>query len=128
MRMRNQCVVAAAALLLLFGTSAFAQALQWIATPVDDRGDPLRLNFIGSENRSHIAALDAAGNLLIAGGSNRPGSFPETERRMLAKYAAADGAQLWRFIGPAQSDFISVAVNAAGDAFAVGFVGSGGMQ
>ena len=127
MRMPKTRSFAAAALLLLFGASAFAQTLQWIATPLDDRSDPMRLDFPSLQSRAHVAALDAAGGLLIAGGSNRPGSFPETERRLLVKYGA-DGVQQWRFIGPAQSDFIAVAVNAAGDAFAVGFVGSGGIE
>jgi len=127
MRTLKTWSLAVAALLLLFGTSAFAQGLQWIATPLDDRGDPIRLDFPSLQTRSHVAAVDGAGALFLAGASNRPGSFPESERRLLVKYGA-DGVQQWRFIGPAQSDFIAVVVNGAGDAFAVGFIGSGGIE
>ena len=127
MRMPKTWKFAVAAMLLACGASAFAQTLQWAATPLDDRGDPIRLDFPSLRSRAHATAVDSAGALFIAGGSNRPGSFPESERRLLTKYAA-DGTQQWRFIGPAQSDFIAVAANAGGDVFAVGFVGSGGIE
>ena len=74
MRTLKTWSLAAAALLLLFGTSAVAQTLQWIATPLDDRSDPIRINFPSLQTRAHVAVLDAAGGLFIAGGSNRPGS------------------------------------------------------
>ena len=117
-----------AILVFLFAGDAIAQTLQWAIAPLDDRGDPIRTGFAALQNPKHVAALDAAGNLFIAGYSLAPGSFPEADRELLGKYSSDTGAAQWRLIGTAQSAFSSVAVDAAGDAFVVGFFGSGGIE
>ena len=115
------------ATLLLVAAGAAAQTLQWSIAPNGPNGYPIATALSALQSRHHVAALDASGNLFIAGTyySTTSAPFPETSGQFLGKYNADTGAEQWRLTGAVQSTFTAVAVNAAGDAFVTGYYVSG---
>src|SRR5437762_127422 len=109
-------LVLAAFVVFLCGRGAFAQTLDWAVTPVGPNGVTIG-QF--SQNWPHPSALDADGNLFIAGHTfgNSTSTLPDGYGEFLGKFRAADGAMLWRYSSPGTSWLGNVALDASGDAF-----------
>ena len=114
----------AAAFLLLFATAAAAQ--QWTVSPVGETGFPVQR--VASFAIHDSAQVDASGNLFIAGSQYSVDPNPPAQGIagiFLAKYAVADGHEIWRLARPGSTGvdgIAAVAIDPSGDAFVVGTV------
>ncbi|MGE5095443.1 MAG: hypothetical protein ACM3SO_09915 [Betaproteobacteria bacterium] len=108
--------------LLLAAGSAFAQTLQWATEPVAANGVPIAQDFASVQRWRHTSALDANGNLFIAGHgfASAACTIPDCWQQFLGKYGAADGSLQWRYSVATWSMLTGVALNASGDAFVSG--------
>ena len=107
----------ASLVLLLAGGGVHAQSLQWSVSPAGPTGSSVVL----SPHTRRAAAVDAAGNVVLAGSQFTTDPPSGVSIPYVAKYDAADGHELWRFSSFGVTvRYSAVAVNAGGDVFVAG--------